>query len=341
MIAVVLLLLTATALAHGALLMARAELSAARAYAGALGDASALRVRMQEALAAGLDADLARVPVWGEGPVREPTTQAPGPLRLRRLAPESWWLERAGTDGSSRRIGTPGLLLWWLDPVTRIRALGAVVTVGPDAPVRIDGSIERAGFGRADPPLATATCEAEIGSSFEGVVPDAVAVAADAFSPALGLLSFEELLTATPVEVAGTGTPLASEWAGTCSTDEPWNWGDPERPTAPCGAHLAVRRAVGTLHVTGGSGQAVLVVDGDLVLSGDTRLFGMVVATGAVMLLDRSELHGVAVAEGGLSVAAGAVVRGSACWAARGLRTGVTEWMPSPVRVPGLPPVAP
>lgn len=347
MLAVVLLLLTATALAHGTLLLARAELGASRAYARALGTESALRARMDEALAAGFAPDLARLPMWGVAAVGdqaeagEPADVASGALRSRRVGPESWWLERAALDGGSRRIGNPGLLLWWLDPVTRIRALGAVVTVGQGAPVRIDGTIDRLGFGMAEAPLDAATCDPEVGTAFEGVVPDAVATVADGSAAALGLLSFENLVAGTSVAVAGTGAPLPSEWAGVCSTDEPWNLGDPERPTAPCGAHLAVRRAADTLHVTGGSGQTMLVADGDLRLSGDARLYGMVVASGVVTLEDRSEFHGMVVAHGGVIVGAGATVRGSACWAARALRAGVSEWMPSPVRVPEVPPVSP
>lgn len=341
MIAVVLLLLTATALAHGALLVARAELSASRAYARALEEASLLRVRMDTALEAGLDPQMARMPHWTVTELAEPTGEASGPLLLRRLGPESWWLEGTAMDRRSRRIGTPGRLLWWLDPATRVRSLGAVVTVGRDAPVQLDGPIERSGFGRVEPPFDAATCEAEAGAGFQGVVPDAVAVAAGDASTRLGLLSFEDLWSGTSVEVTGTGAPSPTEWAGACSIHDPWNWGDPDRPAAPCGLHLAVRRSAETLHLAGGSGQAMLVIDGDLVLSGDMRLYGMVVASGGVTLLDRSELHGMALAEGGLRVAADAMVRGSACWAARALRAGVTTWMPFPARVPGLLPVAP
>ena len=341
MLAVVLLLLTATALAHGTLLIARAELNASRAYASALEDESALRARMHEALAAGLDADLARMPLWGVAVLPQVAGAASGPLRVRRVGPESWWLERAERDGAPRRIGTPGLLLWWLDPVTRIRALSAVVTVGEGAPVRIDGTIDRVGFGRAEGPLDAVTCDPEVGTAFEGVVPDAVATTAGESSAALGLLSFEDLVAGTSVAITGTGVPLASEWAGVCSTEDPWNWGDPEWPAGPCGAHIAVRRAADTLRVTGGSGQTMLVVEGDLLLSGDARLYGMVVASGVVTLEDRSEFHGMVVAQGGVIVEAGATVRGSGCWAARALRAGVTQWMPSPTRAPGVPPVTP
>lgn len=340
-IAVVLLLLTATALAHGALLVARAELSAARAHAEALGNASALRVGMAEALGAGLDSGLARLPVWGVAAVPGVPAGVSGPLRLRRVGPESWWLEGSVGAAPSRRIGTPGLLLWWPDPATRLKTLGAVVTVGREAPVRIDGTIERLGFAGAQPPLDAATCAAEIGTMFESVVPDAVATNASGSVAGLGLLGFEGLLARTPVEVVGPGAPLAGQSAGACSIAEPWNWGDPERPASPCGGHIAVRRASDSLHVTGGTGQAMLVVDGDLRLSGDARLHGMVVASGVVTLDDRSELHGMAVAEGGLIVGAAATVRGSACWAARALRAGANKWMPSPMRVPGLPPITP
>jgi hypothetical protein len=117
---------------------------------------------------------------------------------------------------------------------------------------------------------------------------------------------------------------------------DPSNWGDPERPWRPCGQHFALRKSVGSLRVTGGAGQGVLVVDGDLALDAGARFYGLVIASGALRVESGGELVGMALTTGGGDIAGGGLVSASACWAVRALassRARLGRLRPMPVEV--------
>jgi hypothetical protein len=100
---------------------------------------------------------------------------------------------------------------------------------------------------------------------------------------AFGDIGWAELVaaarTVSPMSIPG---PSAS--AGACLTSDPDNWGDPARgsPAAPCESFFPVLHAPGDLHLGGGVGQGVLLVGGDLTVSGGARFAGIVIARGAV-----------------------------------------------------------
>lgn len=71
--------------------------------------------------------------------------------------------------------------------------------------------------------------------------------------------------------------------------------------------------------LTGGVGQVVLVVDGDLTLAAGTRLYGLVLTSGLLRVESGASLEGMAIAAGGVLIEAAGSVRASACWAARAL----------------------
>lgn len=77
------------------------------------------------------------------------------------------------------------------------------------------------------------------------------------------------------------------------------NWGAPLDSAGPCGDYFPLIFAPGGLHVTGGAGQGILVVDGDLVLSGDARFYGAVHVTGALILRDQAVVLGAVSMAGG------------------------------------------
>ena len=338
LISVLLLLLTATALAHGALLLARAELTAAAERTRRAEEDAATAGRLASVLDDPFPEDLSGSSIWEER-LLDTGFASGGVARIRRLAPESWWLELAPDSAGRRRTGTPGRLLWWMDPLTRLREIGAVLTVGAGAPLDLPGVVERAGF------ALTPTVLDDVGCGFgQGPVdflPDAVRMLPEGVErPALGLLSFDTLLAMGPA-LEGRGTPAPADDAGTCQVGEPWNWGDPERPGAPCQGHVAVRSAPSGLRVDGGVGHVVLVVDGDLELAGDVRLHGFVLATGTLMLREEAELHGMGIGVRGVTVAPTSRVHGSACWASSALAAARGRWMPAPWAVPGVPPLGP
>jgi hypothetical protein len=167
-----------------------------------------------------------------------------------------------------------------------------------------------------------------------------VAVLRDSTSFGLGLLDFGELLSrsmsaANPgIRIAGAGMPAPVERSGVCATDGLWNWGDPDRPWAPCGSHMAVRASAADVHVLGGVGQGLLVVDGGVRLSGGTRFYGLIIAKGGLRLEEGASLDGFALAEGGVVVAPSSQVRVSACWATRALAAAIAI-LGAPIQVPG------
>jgi hypothetical protein len=339
LISALLLLLTLTALAHGALLLARAEWMGSNARARAAEAEAVVTVRMDETLQQGLPPDLSDEPIWASR-VLDDGTGSDGVVRIQRLGAESWWLEHGANGHAGRGTGVPGRLLWWMDPLARIRSLGAVLSVGEGAAWTVLGSVERLGFGSVTGPLDTAACG--FGALTVTEVPDLVRVLPEAEMPfGLGLLSFDTLLARTAETVDGIGTPAPREEVGACVMDDPWNWGDPERLEAPCGSVVAVRAAESPLRVEGGVGQAALLVDGDVELAEDAKLYGFLMTSGVLRLRDQAELRGMGVALGGVVVGSGARVQGSACWAARALYAARAQWMPMASPVPGVPPIAP
>jgi hypothetical protein len=67
---------------------------------------------------------------------------------------------------------------------------------------------------------------------------------------------------------------------GICVTESPNNWGNPYDPGGACGDHFPAVYSESDLLVQSGYGQGIVVVDGDLTVSGDFHYFGVVVVTG-------------------------------------------------------------
>jgi hypothetical protein len=85
---------------------------------------------------------------------------------------------------------------------------------------------------------------------------------------------------------------------GVCDTGRSDNWGDPTRMGA-CESWLPIVHAAGDLSIDGGSGQGVLVVDGDLSVGGGFQFTGAVIVHGTV-----------AVGGGGASFSGGVIANG-------------------------------
>lgn len=74
---------------------------------------------------------------------------------------------------------------------------------------------------------------------------------------------------------------------GACNTSVQTNWGDVNRasPAGPCEGYFPIIYFAGTgstTHITGGSGQGILLVDGDLLVDGGFQWYGPVIARGHV-----------------------------------------------------------
>ncbi len=88
--------------------------------------------------------------------------------------------------------------------------------------------------------------------------------------------------------------PLAG--GGICTDSAGLNWGAPEDPAHPCFDLFRVVGARSGTALLSGTGQGLLLGEGDLVLDGDFRFYGVVAASGSVILRGRSEVVGTVLA---------------------------------------------
>ena len=72
---------------------------------------------------------------------------------------------------------------------------------------------------------------------------------------------------------------------GACKTADGNNWGEPLRDTpalSPCWSYFPIIYAKGDLKITGGEGQGILLVAGDLIVSGNAKFYGPVIVRGTL-----------------------------------------------------------
>ena len=84
---------------------------------------------------------------------------------------------------------------------------------------------------------------------------------------------------------AGNYNGMAPIVSGTnCVTSSTNNWGDPVRhsPAAPCEKYFPIIHVTGNLQVSNGTGQGILLVDGDLTKAGNFTFYGLVIARGTI-----------------------------------------------------------
>lgn len=79
---------------------------------------------------------------------------------------------------------------------------------------------------------------------------------------------------------SGTYHPGPAIVGGSCDSAQPSNWGDGLKPSQPCGAYRPIVRIAGPATITGGQGQGILLVSGDLSVSGGFQFFGIVIVQG-------------------------------------------------------------
>lgn len=103
--------------------------------------------------------------------------------------------------------------------------------------------------------------------------------------------NWNTLTAAATINFSGSqtmnGVAPATTAGGACNTAINTNWGDPNRstPTGACESYFPIIYFQGTsssVHITGGIGQGILLVDGDLVVDGGFQWYGPVIARGHV-----------------------------------------------------------
>lgn len=276
----VLLAIGLLAVGHALVVVAESAYVTSRAYARRVEQGAVADEALLDALEAAWAPWMESVPLGGRRTERVVVGGTDSvDVAWRRLSSEGWLLTTRPVSTRSSLEGRR--LVWVLDAEARIDALPAVVSVGADAPTLIVGEIS------GD----------TTGVGFVG-------------APALGLLELEEAL-AQAANLDARGTPAPADAFGACDETSMWNWGDPGRPSRPCGAYTALRGRRGDLTIDGGAGRVVLFVDGDVTLRAGAVVEGVVVASGFVRVVDGSRFRGRMVSFGGIEVAGSSSVFGS------------------------------
>jgi len=69
---------------------------------------------------------------------------------------------------------------------------------------------------------------------------------------------------------------------GVCNKASTMNWGDPTRPGGACTTYFPIIHITGNATLSTGTGQGILLVDGDLTKSGNFSFYGVVIARGTI-----------------------------------------------------------
>ncbi|NNG17040.1 MAG: hypothetical protein HKM89_11215 [Gemmatimonadales bacterium] len=103
-----------------------------------------------------------------------------------------------------------------------------------------------------------------------------------------GGISFDELAAMADIQVSGTRTGLAPSLTVAvpprCDRSDDNNWGEPYFGTgfAACFNYFPIIYAPHNVRISGGRGQGILLVEGDLELSGGMEFYGPVIVQGRV-----------------------------------------------------------
>jgi len=151
----------------------------------------------------------------------------------------------------------------WTNCPTLVNMPGSVIT--PTATVQVNGSVMVTG----NPPSTTSAAAADTNTYFK-----------------YGNQTYTSLANAANITLpSGNYSGMAPLVAsGTCQTGGTMNWGDPVRhtPATACESYFPIIHVTGDLKVTGGSGQGVLLIDGDFTKAGNFTWSGLVIARGTV-----------------------------------------------------------
>src|SRR5689334_1855141 len=140
---------------------------------------------------------------------------------------------------------------------------GAVIT--PTATVTINGSVTVNG----SPPSTTSAAAADTNTYFN-----------------YGTSSYSSLAALANITLpGGVYTGMAPVVAGgVCQKTPNTNWGDPVRhsPAAACESYFPIIHFTGNTSLTTGTGQGIMLVDGDLTEAGSFTFTGIIIARGTV-----------------------------------------------------------
>jgi hypothetical protein len=146
-------------------------------------------------------------------------------------------------------------------PLTNVA--GAVIT--PTASVSVNGSV----IVNGNPPSTTSSAAADTNTYFN-----------------YGSATYASLAAIANITLPG-GTyngmgPVVAN--GSCQKNSTMNWGDPVRhaPAAACESYMPIIHFTDDVKLTTGTGQGIMLVDGDVTEAGNFTFYGIIIARGTV-----------------------------------------------------------
>ena len=101
------------------------------------------------------------------------------------------------------------------------------------------------------------------------------------FDDLAALADIDFLSKVTITDTAPDSLFVGGAWV--CNSADDYNWGDPKNPTAICGTHFPIIYAHEDLHIaSSAAGQGILLVEGNLKLTGGFEFYGPVIVRGTV-----------------------------------------------------------
>ena len=148
-----------------------------------------------------------------------------------------------------------------------------------------------------------------------------------------GNTTFAQLAAMANISISGTINGIAPAVSGgVCNQAIATNWGAPLAPATACGNYFPIIYAPGNVRLTGGAGQGILLVNGDLDISGGVEFYGPVIVLGTVRSTGTGgHIYGGVMSSnanfGTVLVSGNSVVNYSSCTIARALQ-GISRAVP-------------
>jgi hypothetical protein len=101
-----------------------------------------------------------------------------------------------------------------------------------------------------------------------------------------GDVNYTELAARANVKLSGGGSYSAiqpSTAGGVCNRNDPLNWGDGLNHLGACGSYFPIVHVAGDIAIQNNQGQGILLVDGNLTVTGGFEYFGIVIVKGILI----------------------------------------------------------
>ena len=249
-------------------------------------------------------------------------------LRVTKLNPLTFWLvsdgwsKTGGSDYHARTNTIVRLSLMTFNTEGGLVAKGAV-SVGGNSKINGNGvaptnwdcnGIENkntAGVATADTTKVTTSGSGTI-TGQPPKTQSSKAGSDDTYSN-FGTTSFDSLAAKADIKLTNltniSPAPLVSADGKSCVEKDPYtgaaiqtNWGDPVKDGGPCEPYFPTIYAPGSLQIQTGKGQGILLVNGDMTITGNFEFFGIVVIKGVLSLKgtgqSEGKITGVVLAQG-------------------------------------------